>query len=94
MLLRVTLRGRPVNPTFGQENNSAATPRVCAYSVAQLRPTLQPHGLQPARPLVHGILQARILEWVAVSSSRGPSPPRGRTGVSYVSCTGRQALYH
>ena len=27
-------------------------------------------------PLSTGILQARILEWVAVSSSRGSSPPR------------------
>ena len=25
---------------------------------------------------VHGILQARILEWVAMPSSKGPSPPR------------------
>ena len=33
---------------------------------------------------VHGILQARILEWVAVSSSRGFSWLRDWTGVSYV----------
>ena len=32
---------------------------------------------------VHGILQARILEWVAISYSRGSSQPRDRT---YVSC--------
>ena len=38
---------------------------------------------------VHGILQARILEWVAISFSRGPSRPRDWTRVSYVSCTGR-----
>ena len=31
---------------------------------------------------VHGILQARTLEWVAVSFSRGSSQPRGRTQVS------------
>ena len=43
---------------------------------------------------VHGILQARILEWVAVPSSRGSSQPRDRTCVSYISCTGRQVLYH
>ena len=30
---------------------------------------------------VHGILQARILEWVAISFSRGPSWPRDRTQV-------------
>ena len=34
---------------------------------------------------VHGILQARILEWVAVPSSRGPSQPRDRTYISCVS---------
>ena len=32
-----------------------------------------------------GILQARILEWVAISFSRGSSPSRDRTQVSYVS---------
>ena len=36
-------------------------------------------------PLSMGILQARILEWVAVPSSRGSSRPRDRTCVSYVS---------
>ena len=43
---------------------------------------------------VHGILQARILEWVAISFSRVSSPPRDRTGVSYISCTCRRVLYH
>ena len=35
---------------------------------------------------VHGILQARILEWVAMPSSRASSQPRDGTWVSYVSC--------
>ena len=35
---------------------------------------------------VHGILQARILEWVAMPSSRGSSQSRDRTCISYVSC--------
>ena len=43
---------------------------------------------------VHGILQARILEWVAVPSSRGSSRPRDQTLMSYVSCIGRGFLYH
>ena len=42
----------------------------------------------------HGILQARILEWVAISTFRGSSQPRDRTHISYVSCTGKQVLYH
>ena len=41
-----------------------------------------------------GILWTRRLEWVAVTSSRGSSPPRDQTHISYVSCIGRQVLYH
>ena len=33
---------------------------------------------------VHGISQARILEWVAVSFSRGSSRPRNQTCISYI----------
>ena len=40
-----------------------------------------------------GILQARILEWVALPSSRGPSRPRDGTHISRVSCIGRWVLY-
>ena len=39
-------------------------------------------------PSVCGILQAGILEWVAISSSRGSFWPRDWTCVSYVSCIG------
>ena len=47
----------------------------------------------PPGSSVHEILQARILEQVAISSSRGSSQPKEQTHVSYVSCTGRQVLY-
>ena len=40
--------------------------------------SLRPHGL------VHVILQARILEWVAFRFSRGSSQPRDRTQVSRI----------
>ena len=43
---------------------------------------------------VHGVLQARILEWVAMPSTRRSSPPRDQTHISYVSFTGRQILCH
>ena len=43
---------------------------------------------------VHGIFQARILEWVAMPSSRRSPQPRDWTGVSDVSCIGKQVLYH
>ena len=38
----------------------------------------------PMDHTVHGILQARILEWVAVPFSRGSSQPRDRTQVSHI----------
>ena len=39
----------------------------------------------PGSP-VHGICQARILEWIAISYSRGSSQPRDGTCVSCASC--------
>ena len=44
--------------------------------------SLQPHGLSLS---VHGILQARILEWVAIPFPRGSSGSRDQTGVSCIS---------
>ena len=41
--------------------------------------SLQPHGLSPPDSSVYGIFQARILEWVAISYSRGSSWPRDQT---------------
>ena len=47
--------------------------------------SFQPHGLQPARlSSVPGILQSRILEWVANPFPRGSSWPRDRTWVSFI----------
>ena len=49
--------------------------------------SFQPHGLcSPPGSSVCGILQARILEWVAVPFSRGSSRPRDGTQISYTSC--------
>ena len=43
-----------------------------------------PVDYSPPGSSVHGILQARILEWVAISFSRASSPPRDRTQVSHI----------
>ena len=48
--------------------------------VAQLCPTI----CNPMDYTVHGILQARILEWVAFPFSRGSSQPRDQTQVSHI----------
>ena len=53
--------------------------------VAQLCPTLcNPMDCSPPGSSVHGILQARILEWVVITFSRGSSRPRDRTQVSRI----------
>ena len=60
----------------------------------QLCPTLNdPMDCSLPGSSVHGILQARILEWVAMPSSRGSSQSRDQIHISYVSCIGRQVLY-
>ena len=69
----------------------------CAFLHAkalQSCPTLcDPVDYSPPSSSVHGILQARILQWVAMPSSRGSSQSRDRTCFSSVSCIGRQVLY-
>ena len=53
--------------------------------VAQLCPTLcNPTDCSLPGSSDHGILQARILKWVAVPFSRGSSQPRDQTQVSHV----------
>ena len=57
---------------------------VCVL-VAQSYPTLRnPMDCSPPGSSVHGILQPRILEWVAIPFSSGPSQPRDWTQVSYI----------
>ena len=59
---------------------------------AQLCLTLcGPIDCSPSGFSLHGIFQARILEWVAISFSRGSSWPRDQT---HTSCIGRRILYH
>ena len=49
-----------------------------------------PVDCSPQRSSVHEILQARILEWVAISFSKGSSQPEDQT---HISCAGRRVLY-
>ena len=46
----------------------------------------------PPGSSVHGIFQARVLEWVAIPFSRGSSRPRDWTHVSWVSCIAGRIL--
>ena len=57
----------------------------CWYYCLKSCPTCDPMDCSLPGSSVHGISQARILEWVAISFSRGSSQPRNRT---HISCFG------
>ena len=72
---------------------STVTPKQSRYVITQFSSVAQscltlynPLGCIPPGSSVHRIFQARILEWVAFSSSRGSSHPRDRTCIPCVSC--------
>ena len=64
----------------------AALPEITSESeVTQSCPTLcVPMDCSLSGSSVHGIFQARVLEWIAISFSRGSSRPRNRTQVSRI----------
>ena len=64
-----------VREGFKARSNSTI-PHRCKWSRSLVSDSLRPHG--------HGIFQARVLEWVAISFSRGSSRPRDRTLVSCI----------
>ena len=61
---------------------------VCVYTQSCLT-LCDPVDCSLPGSSVHGIFQARILEWVAISYSRGSSQARDQTPVCYVSCIAR-----
>ena len=66
---------------------------VCMWAQSCLTPcNIMDYSLPGS--YVHGILQARILDWVAISCSRGSSWARDRTCIFCISCIGRHILYH
>ena len=50
-------------------------------------------GCSPPDSSVHGMVQAKILEWVAISYSKGSSQHRGLNCVSCIFCIGRWVPY-
>ena len=58
--------------------------KVKVKSLSCVRLFVTPVDCSPPGSSVHGILQARILEWVAISFSRGSSQSRDRTQVSHI----------
>ena len=69
---------------------------LCSMHAKLLQPYLilcDPMGYSLPGSSVHGVLQARLLEWVAKAISRGSSQPRDWTCISYVTCIGRWVLW-
>ena len=69
---------------------------ACACLVTQMCLTLcdPMDGVACQAPLSMGFFQARIQEWMAISFLQGFSWPRDWTCIPWVSCIGRQILYH
>ena len=67
----------------------------CVTSCPVTRPcsTLSPVDRGPPGSSVHGVFQARVLDWPATSYSSGSSWPRDGTHVSQVSCIDRRILH-
>ena len=89
-MISVRFQGKPfiitVIQVYARTSNAeeAEVEQFCEdLQDAQSCPTLcGPMDCSPPGSSVHGILQARILEWVAISFSRGSSQPRDQTWVS------------
>ena len=89
--VRAWRRGLHLSPRFPGPREPGAG-RAPASRVAESWPTLcDPRDCSPPGSSVHGILQARTLERVAISFSRGSSRPGDGTCVC---CFGRRILYH
>ena len=74
---------------------SSSSSRSMNAKSLQLCPTLcDPVSCSLPDSPVHGIVQAKIPEWVAGPSFRGSSWPRDPTHISCISCIDRQILYH
>ena len=78
--------------TFSPVLNSDCHKEANIHACCPVR-LCDPMDCNPPGSSVHGIVQARLLEWVAISFSRGSSQPRDQTCVSCVSCIGRWILY-
>ena len=70
------------------------TKHACVLNCSVMSDSLQPMDCSPPGSFAHGILQAKILEGVAIASSKGSSQNRDQTYISCGSCIDRWILYH
>ena len=84
---------RTVWQFFKQLNIELMCVCVCVCSHSVVSNPLRTMDCNLPGSSVHEIFQARILEWVAIFSSRGSSWPRDPACISCISCIGRRILY-
>ena len=78
------LEGRTaVNVSDTSEDRKQASKSVCVFSCVRFCNPMDWMGSSPGSS-IHGILQVRMLEWVAMPSSRGSSQTRDQTHVSCI----------
>ena len=88
---RIQLYWRSINTIYTiwrRENGKNWTEpkrNIMNHEVTQSCPILwDPMDYSPSGSSVHGIFQARVLEWIAISFSRGSSQPKNQTQVSRI----------
>ena len=83
LFTRPEVQNKGVNRVASSWRRNYSTPLSCIH--AQSCPTLcNPMDCSPPGSSVHGIFQARILIWAAISFSRGSSQPQEWTPVSWI----------
>ena len=83
-----------INITISSEPYPIVLKHTCVLSCSVLSDSLWTRRLACQAPLSVGFNQARIVDWVAISSSRESSQLQDQTCVSYISCIGWKILYH
>ena len=83
-------QGSPQPPWVEPNGESIAVASVFVWSLSHVQPFCDPMDCSPPGSSVHGILQARILEWVTMPSSRESSEPRELNPCLLL---GKQVLY-
>ena len=81
--------GQSKTLALGQETSPGTMEPVCscvciAPSLHSCPTLCDPMDCSPPGSSVHGILQARMLEWVAIPFSRGSFQPRDQTQISCI----------
>ena len=82
----VNQKKRYITPIIPEASGNKNYERNVCVSCSVVSNLLWPMDWSPLGSSVHGIFQARILEWVAISSSRASSQPRNWSRVSCVAC--------